>query len=261
MTEVTLDFTLDKYAQLCETIRALDCPVMTVRAFLKAGQPGGLRVILRHDVDRRMDAALRMAELESNYEIAATYYVRTTRAVFKPEALQRLHQLGHEVGYHYEVLAKAKGDEEEAIALFEQELKRFREIVPVATVSMHGSPLSRWDNLDLWRASDVGDYGILGDAVLSIDSQLYYLTDTGRSWDAGKYNLRDHLASRQLPRKVDTTDDLIAFLKETPGYPIYISAHPNRWAANWFEWGVGATSDWAINRAKWAIALTRSGRN
>ena len=258
---MTLDFTLEKYAQLCETIQRLDCRVMTVRDFLKSGQPGGTRVILRHDVDRRMGAALRMAELESGYGISATYYVRTTRAVFKPEALRRLHQLGHEVGYHYEVLAKTKGDMTDAIALFEQELSRFREIVPVETISMHGSPLSPWNNLDLWQACDVEDYGILGDAVLSIDSQLYYLTDTGRSWDASRYNLRDHLGSRQLPRKVDTTDDLLAFVKEAPDYPIYISAHPNRWAASWLEWGVGATSDWVINRAKWAIALTRSGRN
>ena len=215
---MTLDFTLDKYAQFCESIRGLECPIMTVRDFLKAGQPEGLRVILRHDVDRRMDAALRMADLESEYDIATTYYVRTTRAVFKPEALRKLHQLGHEVGYHYEVLAKAKGDEEEAIALFEQGLKRFREIVPVATVSMHGSPLSQWNNLDLWQKCDVEDYGILGDAVLSVDGQkLYYFTDTGRSWDADRHNLRDHLTSRQLPRQVDTTRRLDRFYKGSAG--------------------------------------------
>jgi hypothetical protein len=259
---VTLDFTLEKYAQLCETIQQLDCPVMTVRDFLEAGQPKGLRVILRHDVDRRMDAALRMAELESRYDIAATYYVRTTRAVFKPAALRRLHQLGHEVGYHYEVLAKAKGDEQQAIALFEQELERFREIVPVETISMHGSPLSPWNNLDLWKWFDVGDYGVLGGAVLNINGEnLYYFTDTGRSWDAGKHNLRDRMAARQPSRQVDITDDLIAFLKGTPDCPIYISAHPNRWAENWLTWSVGAMSDWAINQAKLAIALTRSGQN
>jgi hypothetical protein len=235
---------------------------MTVRDFLKAGQPGGLRVILRHDVDRRMSAALRMAELESRYDIAATYYVRTTRAVFHPKALRYLHALGHEVGYHYEVLAKANGNMERAIALFQEELHHFREIVPVDTVSMHGSPLSRWNNLDLWKKQNISDYDVVGDAVLTIDRQnLYYFTDTGRSWDAGKYNLRDRMDARQPPHKVDTTDDLIVFLKGTPDCPVYISAHPNRWAENWLTWSVGAASDWAINQAKWAIALTRPGRN
>jgi hypothetical protein len=234
---------------------------MTVRDFLKAGQPGGLRVILRHDVDRRMSAALHMAKLESTYCIAATYYVRTTRAVFKPKALRNLHALGHEVGYHYEVLAKANGNMERAIALFKEELHRFREIVPVETVSMHGSPLSRWNNLDLWEEKSISDYDVVGDAVLTVDRQnLYYFTDTGRSWDAGKYNLRDHFASRQPRHRVTTTDDLNTFLKEKPTYPIYISAHPNRWAKNWLSWSVGTVSDWAINQAKWGITLTRSGR-
>ena len=49
----------------------------------------------------------------------------------------------NEVGYHYEVLSKAKGDYEKAVELFEQELKEFRKIVDVKTICMHGSLLSR----------------------------------------------------------------------------------------------------------------------
>ncbi len=259
---MNLDFTLEKYAQICETIRDLGCPVMTVRGFLQAGQPEGLRIILRHDVDRRMGAALRMAKLEAKYGIATTYYVRTTRAVFKPVVLRQLHALGHEVGCHYEVLAKAKGDTAEAVRRFQQELGRFREIVPVETISMHGSLLSPWNNLELWKSYNVEDFGILGDAVLSIQGEnCYYFTDTGRSWEAGKHNLRDYLVSRSPSQQIQSTDDLISFLSEEPNYPICISAHPNRWSANWLAWSVNALSDWSINQAKWAIALTRSGRN
>ena len=42
-----------------------------------------------------------------------------------------MHDLGHEVGYHYEVLSKAKGDYEKAIQMFEQELNEFRKKVDV----------------------------------------------------------------------------------------------------------------------------------
>jgi hypothetical protein len=256
---VTLDFTLDKYAELCETIRHLDCPVMTVRDFLKAGQPGGLRVILRHDVDRRMSAALRMAELESRYDIAATYYVRTTRAVFKPAALRHLHALGHEVGYHYEVLAKANGNMERAIALFQEELHRFREIVPVETVSMHGSPLSRWNNLDLWETHNIWDYGLCGEIYLGIDySEMFYFTDTGRSWYDGKYNLRDRVESKKSPRKVVDTDDLIAFLRQNVNNPILINVHPNRWASNYGTWLRGNLLDWLTNQAKVLVIWHRN---
>ncbi len=247
---MTLDFTLEKYTQLCETVKSLACPIMTVRAFLESGQPAGPSIILRHDVDRRMGAALRMATLEAEMGIAATYYVRAKPSVFKPEALTTLHQLGHEIGYHYEVVAQAKGDKEQAITLFEQELKNFREIVPVDTISMHGSPLSRWNNLDLWRAHRFGDYN-LKEAILSIETEeIYYFTDTGRCWNAGRYNIRDQVNSLQPGSETNTTDDLVNFLLAKSNASIYISAHPNRWAANQLGWIVGAVSDWTINRTK-----------
>jgi len=45
--------------------------------------------------------------------------------------------LGHEIGYHYEVLSKANGDYETAVELFEQELSEFRKITDVKTICMH----------------------------------------------------------------------------------------------------------------------------
>jgi hypothetical protein len=253
------DFTLEKYARLCETLR-LSCPVTTVKQFLAAEQPQETLVILRHDVDRQVGAALRMAQIESEFGLSSTYYFRATPAVFVPEALLEVHRLGHEVGYHYEVLARARGNTREAIHLFEQELERFRAIVPVDTVSMHGSPLSPWSNLDLWRHHDLADQGLLGDAVLSVESErLYYFTDTGRSWNAGRYNLRDHMPSREVHHQVRTTDDLINLLKVRPDCPIYLSAHPNRWASNQLEWCLGLISDWAINQMKRVAPLIRFG--
>jgi hypothetical protein len=255
---VTLDFTLEKYAQFCETIQRLDCPVMTVKDFLVAGQPGGSVIVLRHDVDRRMNAALRMAELESTYGISATYYVRMIPTVFKPEALRRLHGLGHEVGYHYEVLAKAKGETETAIALFEQELKQFREIVPVETASMHGSPLSPWNNLDLWQTHHVTDYDLVGEVYLTVDYvRMYYFTDTGRSWDAGQYNLRDRVDSLRPTCEVESTDDLIDFFVNQCDRPALINTHPNRWATNQIAWGLGLILDGLINQAKVIIRRYR----
>jgi hypothetical protein len=110
-----------------------------VRDYLKRKEECDLKIILRHDVDRRMDRAVRMAELENELGIRSTYYLRSIPKVFRPDAIRRLHELGHEVGYHYEVMSRADGDAEEAIALFEEDMRRFGEIVPVDTVSMHGS--------------------------------------------------------------------------------------------------------------------------
>ncbi len=42
-------------------------------------QPPGKVVILRHDVDRKPENALKMAEIEREFDIPATYYFRSTK--------------------------------------------------------------------------------------------------------------------------------------------------------------------------------------
>jgi hypothetical protein len=63
-------------------------------------------VLLRHDVDLSLDAALRLAELEAELEAPATYFLMT-RSIFynlaSPEGetmVARLRELGHRVGLH-----------------------------------------------------------------------------------------------------------------------------------------------------------------
>jgi hypothetical protein len=244
------DFTLEKYTQLCDTIKRLGCPVVTIKQFLESNQPQRFMIVLRHDVDRALSRAVKIADLEASYGLQATYYVRKTPAVFRESELKYLH--------HYEVLTKARGDRERAIALFDQELKHFRRIVPISTISMHGSPLRPWNNLDLWQTYDCKAYDLIGEAYLSIDySNLYYFTDTGRSWDAGRYNIRDRVARRQSAQKIYSTDDLINFLTQKPDSPVFINAHPNRWSVGWPAWAISFASDWAINQVKWVISLTR----
>ncbi len=58
--------------------------------------------------------------------------------------------------------------------------------MPVSTVCMHGSPLSRVSNLDLWKKYDYRGLGIIAEPYLDIDfDEVFYLTDTGRRWDGG----------------------------------------------------------------------------
>jgi hypothetical protein len=63
-------------------------------------------VILRHDVDLSLDAALTMAELEAEAGAAATYFLMTRSEFYNLEsasggaAIARLRGLGHRVGLH-----------------------------------------------------------------------------------------------------------------------------------------------------------------
>ena len=88
------------------------------RELLRAAQAGGYRwaffdaeprdgdLILRHDVDLSLDAALRLAELEAAEGAAATYFLMTESVFYNlgsPEgraAIERLRGLGHRVGLH-----------------------------------------------------------------------------------------------------------------------------------------------------------------
>jgi hypothetical protein len=73
-------------------------------SFDREPQPGDL--LLRHDVDLSLDAALALAELEADAGAHATYFLMT-RSVFYnlassegEQALERLRALGHRVGLH-----------------------------------------------------------------------------------------------------------------------------------------------------------------
>ena len=164
---MTLDFTLEKYRELCKAI-VKNYEPLTVVSYLE-DKPSGKTVIMRHDVDRKPENALKMAELESELGIKSTYYFRIKDGVFVPGIVKEIAEIGHEIGYHYEVLDKAKGDYNKAIKIFKEELKTFREICDVKTICMHGNPLSKWVNKDLWKRYDFKEFGIIGEPYLSID--------------------------------------------------------------------------------------------
>ena len=248
---MSLDFTHSKYREFCDVLRRLGCSLLTVADYLDGYKTANRIIILRHDIDRNIAAALSLASLERDMGIRATYYVRFCRHTFKPDVVARIADMGHEIGYHYETLTKARGDLPTALSMFIDELKEMRQVVPVKTVSMHGNPLSRWNNLDLIEQVDLTEHGLLGDATHSIDwSKVVYLTDTGRNWDQDDNNVRDRVDSQCLSARLQTTDDLILFIKGGNEEQIMVSAHPNRWVTNQLSWLISAGSDRLINCAK-----------
>ena len=94
-------FDLEHYAELLDSARAGGY------RFAHFDQPprrGDL--LLRHDVDLSLDAALRMAELETETGASATYFLMTESVFYNlgskegVGAISRLRQLGHRVGLH-----------------------------------------------------------------------------------------------------------------------------------------------------------------
>lgn len=80
----------------------------------------------------------------------ASYYLRAVPESWNEEVIKDIYSLGHEVGYHYESLTTCKGDMAAAHKDFEMNLKKLRDLVPVQTICMHGSPKSLYDSKLLW---------------------------------------------------------------------------------------------------------------
>ena len=101
---------------------------------------------------------------------------------------------------------------------------------------MHGSPLSPWKDSDLWKHYDFNDYGIVGEAFLSIDfDKVFYYTDTGRSWDGNKFNVRDVVNTSLEKPVVRSTDELISVLKILE-LDVCLTVHPDRWHDSLILW-------------------------
>ena len=98
---MSCDFSLDHYRELLDAARAGG---YRFGSFDSEPQEGEL--LLRHDVDLSLDAALQLAELEAEAGAQATYFLMTESVFYNlashegVQALARLRELGHRVGLH-----------------------------------------------------------------------------------------------------------------------------------------------------------------
>ncbi|MFZ2339145.1 MAG: hypothetical protein WAW07_05405 [Bacteroidales bacterium] len=152
-----------------------------------------------------------------------------------------------------------------AIVSFRENLAKLRRVVPVETICMHGSPLSKYENRMLWEKHDYRDFGIIGEPYFDINfGEVLYLTDTGRRWDGDSVSIRDkaqgtpvhrsfsegggHRAQGEeprvprtayrtpLPRFHSTFDIINAAKEEKLPDKIMITVHPQRWDNRPLPW-------------------------
>jgi peptidoglycan/xylan/chitin deacetylase (PgdA/CDA1 family) len=251
-----LDFSLPRFRQICETI-SRNYPTITVLEYFENPRSDKF-IIMRHDIDRFPGNALKTASIEHELGIKATYYFRSNKGEFHKNVIKQIKEMGHEIGYHYEVLSETNGDPEKAIELFRSNLKKLREICDVKTICMHGRPLSSFDNRDLWKIYNYKDYGIIGEAYLSVGDELNYFSDTGRCWGL-KDNMRDYIPGNEQQIDIDSTGNLIKLIESKELNNLYILTHPERWSSDIFSWGAYYSMDRAVNLGK-NILIKYGGR-
>ena len=256
------DFSLSMYREVLSTLSESGYLLTTVGDYLVHEPEYGDNpvAIIRHDIDRRIHKAEVIACLESYLGLCASYYFRFP-ALESPDVIRSVANLGHEIGYHYEVMSRARGDPEQARNLFERDLLVMRRIGRVQTVCMHGAPLSAINNMTFWDHYRVDDFGLIGEAFLSVTG-VEYFSDTGRTWSPA-HKMRDHLNGGIIRREtadIRTTPDLIHYIRSFKPRRLYLVTHPERWSENPGEHILLRGVDSVVNLGKAGISLVRELR-
>lgn len=223
-----MDFTLDKYKELLETLIENGYSFQTFEEFIN--EPKDKVVVLRHDVDRRAINAVWMGEIEKLLKLKASYYFRIVPESNVKEVIEKVALMDHEVGYHYEDLGMAKGNYEKAYENYEKNLTYFRGYYPVSTICMHGSPENRIDNRDIWKKYNYKKDGIIAEPYFDVNyDEVFYITDTGRAWNKTSVIVRDKVDSKfEIP--VNSIDHMMELINNNKlPNKLIISTHPHRW--------------------------------
>ena len=240
------DFALDNYDKLLDAFLGYD--IFNVLNYLEK-RPKKEFIILRHDVDLDVKYALKMAKKEYKKDIKSTYYIRYKKNILDYDIIMEICSMGHEIGYHYETLSKMNGNVIEALLLLKEELSALKTMFDINTISMHGSPLSKYNNSDIWENTDFKLFDIVGDAQLSINDINYY-TDTGGKWNS-QYNIRDYVKySNNELLKNFKNKDIIKMLNDGVITGMYFNMHPERWASDKFDEIKIQTRDFVYNIGK-----------
>jgi len=214
-----MDFTLKGYKNLLRALEShLHFSLHTDRHLVVNDS---VNVIIRQDVDRLPENALSIAKIQNHSGIKSIFYFRIVKGSWDESIITRIAEMGHEIGYHYEDLSfaaaklkakgegqRAKGEDleriivEEGIKYFANNLERFRKLVPVKSICMHGSPMSKWDSRLLWKYYDYKDSGIEYEPYFDVNFEdRLYLTDTGRRWNGSSVSVRDRAKSKERRAK------------------------------------------------------------
>jgi hypothetical protein len=185
---------------------------------------------LRHDVDSRLDSALELARLEHDRGLPGTYFVLHTAPYWGRadllERLRELQSLGHEIGFHNDLVTLERVQNTDIEAYARRELERLREDgIEIVGAAAHGSPwchrlgfhnnyaFSGWDEpVSGFPATTVRRK--LDPAALGLEYEAYHVPRDEYFSDASFVNRR-----RRHPLDLELL----------PGRRTIVLVHPDHW--------------------------------
>jgi len=262
-----MDFTQDIYKSLLEILKLRNYTFQSFQTHLEQPKQeahlltNSSLIIMRHDVDRIANNALELAQYENSIGIRGTYYFRVVPESFDLDIMNKIADLGHEIGYHYEdvdlvlklnpsllpVTSKLVYNEDgqsknptdalidAAYESFCKNLELFRKEFDIKTICMHGSPRAKYDNKIIWEKYNYKDLGLIGEPYYDINfNEFAYFTDTGRRWNGNKVSVRDKVNSK-FDFNFKSTQEIIDNIDKLPD-KVMFTIHPERWHNRPFPW-------------------------
>jgi hypothetical protein len=186
--EWSADLSYGYIKQLLDTAKASFSiqQVFRAPAALNSGRP---TILLRHDVDLDLAAALKMGEIENRRGIASTYMVMTTSPFYRIDEscsitqLRQLYAMGHEIALHFDFpdasMRSAPPSIDEVAPLVDVAARRIEDVVgsPVRSVSFH-RPLPAFLKGPLHVSGRVNAY--------AHELMEWYLSDSAGRWREGE---------------------------------------------------------------------------
>lgn len=188
-------FTYQWYQRFLQELRANGYRFRPFSASIGYGD-----IVLRHDMDLSVDAAVTMAHIEADLGIEATYCVLLTSPLYNPHeathraALQEIESLGHDVALHFNSHEYWPADEPPATADLETRVREEQSILerivsPSETVSFHSPP--SWV---LGREFD----GFRNTYAPALSEAIGYVADSGQRWRADPPSVDDFPDTAQV---------------------------------------------------------------
>ena len=141
-----MNFTLNSYENLLSLIKENHYEICSYEDY----QLNPRCVILRHDVDLSLEAALRFAELEYKNGVQSTYFILLSTSFYNlferkaNDAIKKIKNLGHDIGLHFDEARYHIENEAGLIHYVEKEVSIMSQglDMEIKSVSMHRP--SRW---------------------------------------------------------------------------------------------------------------------
>lgn len=237
-----MTFTHKAWKDFCRTLEEKGVHSVPVRDILQ-GCKATPYLTLKHDVETDVAKALAIAEIEQAHGHRGSYYVqayllRDEKNVF---ILRKMQQMGHEISYHYDVMDSCKGNLEQAMEEFTDNVALFESNgFAIQTLCQHGNPVVErvgyHSNRDFFRSPEVQQkYPVLADVMVDLktkaNTDYLYFSDAGRRFHLIYDPINNDVVNSD--DKNIACDDLSAVMGQMgEGKNAIISIHPHRWTAS-----------------------------